>query len=104
MPELEKINDRLRNLEIKSERLISHFESEFGNGSTKGNFSRQLDEIREKVKELNDLIKMQNGRVTKLEHRSTFQNGALWVIGILGPFFGGICVWVINNIKNFKWH
>lgn len=77
-----QIHNRLSEIEQSLSSLQGWLNSEFGWGSDgEGNQTRNRRELRENVKEIIDLLKLQNGRVRKLENWRNVIIGGMVVIG-----------------------
>lgn len=96
-----KIDERLRAVEVKLENISASYLAEVGDGTgTKGILWPRINAVHEDVKEIKSLIKIQNGRVSKLEQSRDFFRGVVVAIGAASTATGVIIGWVMQIWKH----
>ena len=74
-----EIIERIHALDLQVGKIISHMESELGSSASMGNIPKSINRISSDIAELKDLIKVQNGRLGKLEN---WRSGIVAIIAV----------------------
>lgn len=81
-----------KTIEDKIDRTYDFIRGEFGDVGLNG--EKIEGRTSEKIRLLSEQVTKQNGRVSKLEKRNIFLDGAAWLVGALVTFAGVLVFWV----------